>query len=106
MICTQDLCVEDGPNRIMVGIYIKYASYKKAIASSMMSSSVTSLKSCWGMLILKTANRHTAVLHRHCPTPHPLNTSDVIEIVLECDSNKRQVIECQFAIHTRATFTQ
>ena len=90
----------------MDSFYTKYGSDKNAIASSMTSSSVTSLKSCWGVLTFETTNRHAVVLHRRCPTPHPLDTSDVIEIMLERGSSKRQVIECQFAIHTRATWTQ
>ena len=60
--------------------------------------------SCWIVLILETRNLHTAVLHPRCPTTHPFNTSDVIEDVLKRDTSKKLVIECQFAIHTRATW--
>ena len=106
MICTQDLCAEDGPNRMMDGFYTKYKSDKNGIVLSMTPSNDALLKSCWGMLILETRNSHTAVLHPRCPTPHPLNRSDVIEDMLKHGTSKRLVIESQFALHTRAAWTQ
>ena len=84
---------------------MKYATDKNVTASYMTSSSMASMKSCWVVLILETRNPHTTVLHPRCPTPHPLNTSDVIEDMLKRGSSKIIVIECQFAIHARATWT-
>ena len=79
----QDLCVEDAPNRMMDGFYTKYKSDKNGIASCMTSSSMVTMKSCWDVLVLETRNRHTAVLHPRCPTPHLLDTSDVIQDTLK-----------------------
>ena len=85
---------------------MKYATDKNVIASYMTSSSMASMKSCWVVLILETENPHATVLHPRCPTPHPLDTSDVIEDMLKHGTSKRLVIECQFAIHIFATWTE
>ena len=106
MMCTQDLCAEDGSNRMMDGFYTKYISDMNGIASCMTSSSMATMKSCWIVLILETRNHRTAVLHPRCPTPHPLDTSDAIEDMMKPVTSKRLVFECQFAIHTRTTWTQ
>ena len=72
---------------------MKYATDKNVIASYMMLSSMTSMKSCWLVLELETGNRCTGVLRPRCPTPHPLDTSDVIEDMLKPGTSKSLVFE-------------